>query len=173
MLLRKSLKDIDSVKKEIYRIVNKQKVSGRYDFSSYRLLMIKQLVESLCQFNPEWSELPVVARIARVKIKLEKWNLLSSKTTIVTYREDLVLPDTKHDLELVVEMLNYMRKQKKLRGAKNPLFIQPDEIFMAYKQGKFSWPCDHIESQMVVIFQKGLMMHVGFVLGNEYFILDN
>jgi hypothetical protein len=173
MLSRKSLKDIDSVKKEIYRIVNKQKIRGRYDFSSYRLLMIKQLVESLCQFNPEWLELPVVARIARVKIKLEKYNLLSSKTTIVTYREDLVLPDTKHDLELVVEMLNYMRKQKKLRGANNPLFIQPDEIFMAFKQGKFSWPCDYIESQMVVIFQKGSMMHVGFVLGNEYFILDN
>jgi len=171
MLLRKSLKDIDSVKKEIYRIVNKQNMSGKYDFSSYRLL-IKELVESLCQFNPEWSESPVVIRVARVKINLEKSNPLSSKTTIVTYREDLVLPDTKHDLELIVEMLNYMREQKKLRRAKNPLFVQPDEISMAYKQGKFSWPCGDIESQMVVIFQKGSMMHVGFVLGNEFFILD-
>ncbi len=173
MLLRKSLKDIDSLKGEIYRIVSKQNQSGRYDFSSYGLL-IKQLVESLNQFNPKWLELPVVARVARVKIKLEEnWNPLSSKTTILTYREEFVLPDTKHDLELVVEMLNYMREQKKLRRAKNPLFIQPDEISLAYKQGKFSWPCDGIESQMVVIFQKGSMMHVGFVLGNEYFILDS
>ncbi len=137
-------------------------------------MLIRELVESLCQFNPEWAILPVVVRIARVKIKLGKEsNLPSCSTTIVTYREDLVLPDTKHDLELVVDVLNYMREQKKLRRAKNPLFIQPDDIFLAHKQGKFSWPCDVIENQMVVIFQKGSVMHVGFVLGNEYFILDS
>lgn len=173
MLFRKSLKDIDSVKKEIYRIVNKQNVSDRYNLSSYRIL-IKELVESLCEFSPEWTILPVVVRIARVRIKLgEKSNLPSYKAKIVTYREDLVLPDTKHDLVLVVDMLNYMREQKKLRRAKNPLFIQPDEIFLAHKQGKFSWPSDDIESQLAIIFQKGSVMHVGFVLGNEYFIFDN
>ena len=179
---RKYLKDLNSVRNEVERIIAKQRSGSPYDVSPFKP-RIEELLDSISDFNLDWNNLPVVFRIARI--------VKSSSTTqqhdvssndndtdsggegIITYQENIVLPDTKHDLELVTKMLNYMREQKKLKRTDMPLFIHPDEILLAYREGKISFSADEIQTQMTIIFQKGSIMYVGFVFGRDYVILKN
>jgi hypothetical protein len=175
---RKSLKDLNSVKKEVERIIAKQKSSSPYDLSPFKIT-IEELLNSISGFNDDWNQLPVVFRIARIaKISSDqKYDFGGNKKNyslgVNTYQENIVLPDTKHNLELVIKMLNHMREQKKLKSAHMPLFIHPDEILLAHREGKISFLGGDIETQMAIVFQKGSIMHVGFVYGRDYVILDN
>jgi hypothetical protein len=90
----------------------------------------------------------------------------------VPFTEDIVLPNTKHDLELVIKMLNYMREQKKLGSVKMPLFVQPDEVALAHIDGRFSFKGGKITSQISLVLQKGAIMYAGFVFGRDYVILQ-
>jgi hypothetical protein len=54
-----------------------------------------------------------------------------------------------------------------------PIFIHPDEILTAYREGKISFSAGEIQTQMTIIFQKGSILHVGFVFGRDYVILNN
>jgi hypothetical protein len=175
---RKSLKDLNSVKMEVGRIIAKQKSSSPYDLSSYKIT-IEELLNSISGFNADWNRLPVVFRIARIaKISSDHrydfgGNKKNYRYGVNTYQENIVLPDTKHNLELVIKMLNHMREQKKLKRADMPLFIHPDEILLAHREGKIPFLGGDIETQMAIVFQKGSIMHVGFVYGRDYVILDN
>jgi hypothetical protein len=175
---RKSLKDLNSVKMEVERIIAKQKSSSPYDLSSYKIT-IEELLNSISGFNADWNRLPVVFRIARIaKISSDhRYDFSGNKKNyrygVNTYQENIVLPDTKHNLELVIKMLNHMREQKKLKRADMPLFIHPDEILLAHREGKIPFLGGDIETQMAIVFQKGSIMHVGFVYGRDYVILDN
>ena len=182
LFFRKYLKDLDSVRNEVERIIAKQKSGSPYDVSPFKP-RIEELLDSISDFNLDWNNLPVVFRVARI--------VKSSSTTqqhdasanndnntgggegIITYEENIVLPDTKHDLELVIKMLNYMREQKKLKRTDMPLFIHPDEILIAYREGKISFSAGEIQTQMTIIFQKGSIMYVGFVFGRDYVVLKN
>jgi len=84
-----------------------------------------------------------------------------------------VLPNTKHDLELVLKMLNYMREQKQLKAVKMPLFLQPDEISVSQQGRKINFDGSKIISQLSVVLQKGAIIYVGFVFGRNYVILEN
>jgi hypothetical protein len=117
----------------------------------------------LLEFKPEWKKLPVVARAARIE----------GADRTIPYSEDIVLPNTKHDLELVLKMLNYLREQKQLQPVKMPLFVQPDEISLAHKEGKINFEGGQIMSQVSVVLQKGAIIYVGFVFGRNYVILQN
>jgi hypothetical protein len=66
-----------------------------------------------------------------------------------------------------------MREQKKLKRANMPLFIHPDEMLIAYREGKISFSGGDIQTQMAIVFQKGSIMHIGFVHGRDYVILGN
>ena len=175
---RKSLKDLNSVKMEVERIIAKQKSSSPYDLSSYKIT-IEELLNSISGFNADWNRLPVVFRIARIaKISSDQkydfgGNKKNNSLGVNTYQENIVLPDTKHNLELVIKMLNHMREQKKLKSADMPLFIHPDEILLAHREGKIPFSGGDIETQMAIVFQKGSIMHVGFVYGRDYVILGN
>jgi hypothetical protein len=177
---RKYLKDLNSVRNEVERIIAKQKPGSPYDVSPFKA-RIEELLDSISYFNLDWNNLPVVFRIARiVKSRTNQQYDLSANNAnksgsgaVITYQENIVLPDTKHDLELVIKMLNYMREQKKLKKTNMPLFIHPDEILIAYREGKISFSAGEIEMQMTIIFQKGSIMHVGFVFGRDYVILNN
>jgi hypothetical protein len=175
---RKSLKDLNSVKKEVERIIAKQKASSPYDLSPFKIT-IEELLDSISGFNADWNQLPVVFRIVRItKISADQkydfgGNKKNNSLGVNTYQENIVLPDTKHNLELVIKMLNHMREQKKLKIADMPLFIHPDEILLAHREGKIPFLGGDIETQMAIIFQKGSIMHVGFVHGRDYVILDN
>jgi hypothetical protein len=176
---RKSLKDLNSVKKEVERIIAKQKASSPYDLSPFKIT-IEELLNSISGFNADWNQLPVVFRIARItKISSDqKYDFggykKNNSSGVNTYQENIVLPDTKHNLELVIKMLNHMREQKKLKSADMPLFIHPDEILLAHREGKIPFlGGGDIETQMAIVFQKGSIMHVGFVHDRYYVILDN
>ena len=66
-----------------------------------------------------------------------------------------------------------MREQKNLKRTDLSLFINPDEINFAYKEGKFPFHVTEILSQLVIVFQKGQIMWVGFVFGKNYVLLKN
>jgi hypothetical protein len=64
-----------------------------------------------------------------------------------------------------------MREQKKFKRVDVPLFIQPDELILAYKDGRFELSGGIIQAQIVIIFQRGSIMNIGFVFGRNYVIL--
>jgi hypothetical protein len=176
---RKYLRDLESVKTEVRRIIAKQKAGSPYDVSPFKGT-IEEFLDSISEFNPEWNKLPVVFRIARiVKKSTQRYELGAdnnksiSVEDVVTYQENIVLPDTSHDLDLVIKMLNYMREKKKLKRANMPLFIQPDELLIAHREGKISFSGSEIQAQIVIVFQKGSIMHIGFVFARDYVILEN
>jgi hypothetical protein len=70
-------------------------------------------------------------------------------------------------------MLNYLREQKQLQPVRQPLFVQPDEISLAHKEGKINFEGGKIVSQISVVLQKGAIMYAGFVFGRNYVILQN
>lgn len=161
MLLNiKPLKNTAQVRAEVKKIVARQKKGTIDDLTPFSAEIDRLLLE--LEFKPDWKKLPVVARAA----------MLDIEGKIVPYSEDIVLPNTKHDLELVVKMLNYLREQKKLSAVKMPLFIQPDEVSLAHKEGKFSHEGGKISSQISVVLQKGAIMYAGFVFGRDYVILQ-
>ena len=161
MLLNiKPLKNTAQVRAEIKKIVARQKKGTIDDLTPFSAEINRLLLE--LEFKPDWKKLPVVARAA----------MLDIEGKIVPYSEDIVLPNTKHDLELVVKMLNYLREQKKLSAVKMPLFIQPDEVSLAHKEGKFSHEGGKITSQISVVLQKGAIMYACFVFGRDYVILQ-
>jgi len=175
------LKDLSSVKNEVDRIIAKQKSGSPYDVTPFRA-KIEELLDSISDFNLDWNHLPVVFRIARIikSSTTQQFDLSvadnSNKSRsghAITYQENIVLPNTKHNLELVIKMLNYMREQKKLKRTNMPLFIHPDEILIAHREGKISFSKGEIQMQMTIIFQKGSIMHIGFVFGRNYVILEN
>lgn len=182
LFFRKYLKDLGSVRNEVERIVAKQKSGSPYDVSPFKP-RVEELLDSISDFNLDWNNLPVVFRIARIvksssttqqhDVSANNDNNTGGGEGIITYEENIVLPDTKHDLELVIKMLNYMREQKKLKRTDMPLFIHPDEVLIAYREGKISFSAGEIQTQMTIIFQKGSIMYVGFVFGRDYVVLKN
>ncbi len=160
----KPLKSNDEVRGEIRKIVARQKRGGADDLSAFQG-EIEELL-SLLEFKPEWKKQPVVARAARIEGA-------EAPGRVTPYSQDVLLPDTKHDLGLVTKMLNYMRWQKQLQAVKQPLFVQPDEISLARKEGRINFEGGRIMSQVSVVLQKGAIMYVGFVFGRNYVILQN
>lgn len=155
------LKGTEEVRNEVRKLVARQKKGSIDDLTAFAGEIEELLV--LLEFKPEWKKLPVVARAARVDI--------AGKA--MPYSENVVLPNTKHDLELVIKMLNYMREQKQLAAVKMPLFVQPDEISFAHREGRISYEGGSIISQIAVVLQKGAVMYAGFVFGRKYVILQN
>ena len=156
------IKSIEEVRNGIRKIVARQKKGSADDLSGFRG-EIEELL-SILEFKSEWRRLPVVARVARIE---------GAEDMITRYREDVVLPNTKHDLELVLKMLNYMREQKQLKAVKMPLFLQPDEISVSQQGRKINLDGSKIISQLSVVLQKGAIIYVGFVFGRNYVILEN
>ena len=156
------IKSIEEVRNGIRKIVARQKKGSADDLSGFRG-EIEELL-SILEFKSEWRRLPVVARVTRIE---------GAEDMITRYREDVVLPNTKHDLELVLKMLNYMREQKQLKAVKMPLFLQPDEISVSQQGRKINLDGSKIISQLSVVLQKGAIIYVGFVFGRNYVILEN
>jgi hypothetical protein len=177
--LRKYLKDVNSVKKEVLRIIAKQKIGSPYDLSPFSA-RIEELLDSISKFNSDWNKLPVVFRIARIvkSSSTQQYDFQGnsdkvSNSDVIIYEENIVLPDTKHDLELVMKMLNYKREQKRLKRTNTPLFIHPDEVFKADRERNIISSSTDIRSQIAIVFHKGSITHIGFVFERNYIILDN
>jgi hypothetical protein len=158
------LSDIDEVKGQILKIISKQDRDSQSSLIP-SMREVQELLSELSEFNPKWKKLPVLLRIARIKIP----DLIGT----TSFQENVELPDVKHDLDLIIKMLNHMRQQKNLKTVKMPLFINPDEIYLAHKEGRFPFEETEIMSQIVVIFQKGQIMYVGLVFGRNYVLLQD
>ncbi len=156
------VKDVPGIKREIYRILEKQKAGTWDDLSPFQD-EIEDLLSKFSGFNPSWRTIPAVFRVALVK----------AAGNNRAFIENVELPNTKHDIDLVLKMLNHMRKEKGLAEVKMPLFVQPDEIALAKQAGKIDYEANDIISQLAVVFQKGSIMLVGFVFGRNFVLLEN
>jgi hypothetical protein len=119
----RTLKNVDSIRRQVLKAVDRQKPGSALDVSSSRD-EIERLLGEVDDFLPEWRRLPSLFRIARIE----------TDSGIVPFSENLVLPETKHDLNLLIAMLNYLREQKGLGAVRMPLFLHPDEISLAMRQ---------------------------------------
>ena len=156
----KPVKDVGEVKREVTRIVGRQKPGSQDDLSPFKG-KIEDLLSSFSEFHPEWKKAPAVFRVVRVDAGGTR-----------AYLDNVVLPDIKHDFDLILKMLNHMREQKGLPAVKMPLFVQPDEIALARKEGRTGIEGDKILSQLAIVFQKGAVIWVGFVFGRDYVLLQ-
>jgi hypothetical protein len=110
LLFHKFLKDLDSVRNEVERLIAKQKLGSPYDLSPFKD-KIEELLDSISEFNRDWNKSQVVFRIARiVKSSTTQRDDLSANCAnntdsegVITYQENIVLPDAKHDLESHIE----------------------------------------------------------------------
>lgn len=156
------VKDVPGIQREIVKLVKKQKPGTWDDLTPFRK-EIEELLSSFSEFIPSWKKTPAVFRVARVQA--------AGQTQI--YTENVELPNTSHDIELVLKMLNHMRKEKGLAEVKMPLFVQPDEMSLALQAGKIDYQADSIHSQLAIVFQKGAIIMVGFVFGRDFILLEN
>jgi hypothetical protein len=161
---KKKLSDIEEVKGQILKIILKQDRDSQFSLIP-SMREVQELLSEFSEFNPKWKKFPVLFRIARIKI--------SDHIGTTSFQENVELPDVKHDLDLIIKMLNHIRQQKNLKIVKMPLFINPDEIYLAHKEGRFPFEETEIMSQIVVIFQKGEIMYVGLVFGRNYVLLQD
>lgn len=151
------------IKEEIIRIVNKNKKDIPDDHIRF-LAKVEEILSHFPEYSPEWGN--------RTVFRLAKAETLSPIYEEAVYSENIPLPDVKHDIDLVLKMLNYKREQKGFEKVKMPLFIQPDELYDAYAHGRFDYEIKNIVSQLVIVFQKGSIDYVGFVFGFKFAILD-
>lgn len=163
---RVQIKNIEDVKEQISKIIsnNGRKIESNLKTSVTETL---SLISEISEFNDNWTKSPTIYRIA--------WISNSHEGTVknITFKENIELPKVDHDLELIVRMLNHIRESKNLKATKMPLFIHPDEISIAHREGKFPYQRITITSQIVIIFQKGRIKYVGVVIDRNYVLLQN
>ena len=167
MLLRnkKQIKNIQDVKEQIAKLVLNQHRQIETNLKT-SVMEIQKLLSEISEFNDSWTKLPSVYRIA--------WISTHDETVKnITFKENIELPNVDHDLDLIIKMLNHRREKKNLKASKTSLFIHPDEISFAHKDGKFPYERANIISQIAVVFQKGRIKYVGLVVDRNYVLLQN
>ena len=167
MLLRnkKQIKNINDVKEQIAKLVLNQHRQIETNLNA-SVMEIQKLLSEISEFNDSWTKLPSVYRIA--------WISTHDETVKnITFKENIELPNVDHDLDLIIKMLNHRREKKNLKASSTSLFIHPDEISLANKDGKFPYERANIISQIAVVFQKGRIKYVGLVVDRNYVLLQN
>lgn len=162
----KQIKNIEDVKEQISKIILKQRRQIEANLKT-SVAEIQYLLSEFSEFNDNWTKLPTVYRIAWISFPEYE------TTKNITFKENIELPNVDHDLELVIKLLNHMRERKNLKVSKMPLFIHPDEISIAHKEGRFSYVSTNIISQIAVVFQKRKIKYVGIVIDRNYVLLQN
>jgi hypothetical protein len=154
------------VKEQITKIILSQRRQIESNLKT-SVAEIQSLLTEFSEFNDNWTKLPTVYRIA--------WICAPEYETTknITFKENIELPNLDHDLELVIKLLNHMRERKNLKVSKMPLFIHPDEISIAHKEGRFPYGRINIISQIAVVFQKRKIKYVGIVIDRNYVLLQN
>ena len=129
--------------------------------------VVQNLVSEITEFNDSWTKVPNIYRIA--------WLSNTDGDTVknIKFRDNIELPNLDHDLELIMKMLNHMREEKKLKVSNMPLFIHPDEISIAQKEGRLPNGNISIISQIAVVFQKASVKYVGMVIDRNYLLLQD
>jgi len=167
MLLRnkKQIKNINDVKEQIAKLVLNQHRQIETNLNA-SVIEIQKLLSEISEFNDSWTKLPSIYRIAWISTPYET-------VKNITFKENIELPNVDHDLDLIIKMLNHRREKKNLKASETSLFIHPDEISLANKDGKFPYERANIVSQIAVVFQKGRIKYVGLVVDRNYVLLQN
>jgi len=162
---KKQIKNIQDVKEQIAKLVLNQHRQIETNLKT-SVMEIQKLLSEISEFNDTWTKLPSVYRIA--------WISTHDETVKnITFKENIELPNVDHDLDLIIKMLNHRREKKNLKASSTSLFIHPDEISLANKDGKFPYERANIISQIAVVFQKGRIKYVGLVVDRNYVLLQN
>lgn len=160
------IKNIEDVKEQVINmILNQQKqIKSNLETS---VSAVQNLVSEITEFNDSWMKVPNIYRIAWIS------NINGDTVKNIKFRDNIELPNVDHDLELVMKMLNHMREEKKLKVSNMPLFIHPDEISIAQKEGRLPHGNINIISQIAVVFQKARVKYVGIVIDRNYLLLQD
>ena len=162
---KKQIKNIQDVKEQIAKLVLNQHRQIETNLKT-SVMEIQKLLSEISEFNDSWTKLPSVYRIAWISIP-------DDTVKNITFKENIELPNVDHDLDLIIKMLNHRREKKNLKASSTSLFIHPDEISLANKDGKFPYERANIISQIAVVFQKGGIKYVGLVVDRNYVLLQN
>lgn len=120
----KTLRTVEEVKDRVRRAVSRQRHrEGELDLAVHRD-EIETLLRSFDEFLPIWTAIPCVFRVARIE----------TGGTTVAFTDNIGLPAAKHTMQLVVEMLGYIRQTRGLPEVQMPLFLQPDDIAFAFEE---------------------------------------
>lgn len=160
------IRNIEDVKDQIINIVlNQQKqIESKLNTS---VSVVQNLVSEITEFNDSWTKVPSIHRIACI-------NSTDGDTVKnIKFKDNIELPNVNHDLELIMKMLNHMREEKKLKVSNMPLFVHPDEISAAQKEGRLSNGNISIMSQIAIVFQKARVKYVGIIIDRKYLILQD
>jgi hypothetical protein len=160
------IKNIEDVKEQIINmILNQQKqIKSNLETS---VSVVQNLVSEITEFNDSWTKVPNIYRIAWIS------NTDGDTVKNIKFKDNIELPNVDHDLELVMKMLNHMREEKKLKVSNMPLFIHPDEISIAQKEGRLPHGNNSIIAQIAVVFQKARVKYVGIVIDRNYLLLQD
>jgi hypothetical protein len=160
------IKNIEDAKDQILNIILNQQNQIKSNLKT-SVSVVQNLVSQITEFNNSWTKVPNIYRIAWIS------SVDDNTTKNMKFEDNIELPNLNHDLELIMKMLNHMREQKKLKISDMPLFLHPDEISIAQKQGKLPHGNISIISQIVIVFQKARVKYVGIVIDRNYLILQN
>lgn len=168
MLLPKKpeIKNIEDVKEQVINMILKQEKQIKSNLKT-SVSDVQNLVSEITEFNDSWTKSPSIFRIA--------WISTTAEDTIknIKFKDNIELPNLDHDLELIMKMLNHMREEKKLKVSNMPLFVHPDEISIAQKEGRLPHGNINIISQIAVVFQKARVKYVGIVIDKNYMLLQD
>jgi hypothetical protein len=160
------IKNIEDAKEQIINIIMNQQNQIKSNLKT-SVSVVQNLVSEITEFNDSWTKVPNIFRIA--------WIRSTDGDTVknIKFKDNIELPNVNHDLELIMKMLNHMREEKKLKVSNLPLFLHPDEISIAQKEGRLPNGNIDIISQIVIVFQKARVKYVGIVIDRNYLILQD
>jgi hypothetical protein len=160
------IKNIEDVREQIINIILNQQNQIKSNLKT-SVSVVQNLVSEITEFNDSWMKVPNIFRIA--------WISSTDGDTVknIKFKDNIELPNVNHDLELIMKMLNHLREEKKLKVSNLPLFLHPDEISIAQKEGKLPQGNINIISQIAIVFQKSRVKYVGIVIDKNYLIIQD
>lgn len=168
LLLQKKpeLRNIEDAKEQITNIILSRQKQIKSNLKT-SASVVQNLISEITEFYDSWTKVPSIYRIAWIS------STDGDTPKNIKFKDNIELPNVNHDLELIMKMLNHMREEKKLKVSDLPLFLHPDEISIAQKEGRFPHGNISIISQIAVVFQKARVKYVGIVIDKDYLILQD
>ena len=163
---KSEIKNIDEAKEQILNIILNQQDQIKSNLKT-PVSVVQNLVSEITEFNENWTKVPSILRIAWIS------STVTDTVKNIKFRDNIELPNVNHDLELIMKMLNHIREEKKLKLSNMPLFLHPDEIFIAQNEGRLPHGNINIISQIAIVFQKARVKYVGIVIDRNYLILQD
>ena len=168
LLLQKKpeIRNIEDAKEQIINVILSQQKQIKSNLKT-SVSVVQNLVSEITEFYDSWTKVPNIFRIVWIS------STYGDTVNNIKFKDNIELPNVNHDLELIMKMLNHMREEKKLKFSDLPLFLHPDEISIAQKEGRLPHGNISITSQIAIVFQNARVKYVGIVIDRNYLILQD